>query len=40
VADKITGYNPQYRGKRSETFPIPLNDLDANKNLKQNSEWE
>lgn len=40
VADKITGYNPQYRAKRSETFPIPLSDLDANKNLKQNSEWE
>jgi starch-binding outer membrane protein, SusD/RagB family len=38
-ADNITSYNPNYRGLRSETFPIPLSELDANKNLVQHPAW-
>jgi hypothetical protein len=40
IADKITGYNPKYQGKKSETFPIPLRELDANKNLVQHEAWK
>lgn len=39
VADKITSYVPRYQGKRSETFPIPLREMDANKNLTQHEAW-
>ncbi|WP_373524145.1 RagB/SusD family nutrient uptake outer membrane protein, partial [Aquiflexum sp.] len=27
-------------GRRSETFPIPQNELDANRNLVQNPIWD
>jgi hypothetical protein len=39
-ADNITSYNPNYRGLKSETFPIPQSELDANKNLVQNDPWK
>lgn len=39
-ADNITGYNPQYRGLKSETFPIPQGELDANKKLEQHPAWK
>ena len=38
--DAIVGYNPNYRGLMSETFPIPLNELDANKKLTQSNPWK
>ncbi len=37
--DKITGYKPIYQERKSETFPIPLSELDANKNLTQHTAW-
>lgn len=37
--DKITGYKPIYQERKSETFPIPLSELDANKNLPQHTAW-
>jgi hypothetical protein len=37
--DKVPGYNPVYRSRKSEVFPIPLSELDANKNLVQNPVW-
>ncbi|HSF46302.1 MAG TPA: RagB/SusD family nutrient uptake outer membrane protein, partial [Chitinophagaceae bacterium] len=37
--DKVPGYNPIYRARKSEVFPIPLSELDANKNLVQNPVW-
>jgi hypothetical protein len=40
IADGLRSYNPNYRGLMSETFPIPLNELDANKNLTQNDAWK
>jgi hypothetical protein len=40
AADRVAGYNPVYRGKRSETFPIPQNELDINEQLSQNSAWQ
>jgi starch-binding outer membrane protein, SusD/RagB family len=39
VTDKVPGYNPIYRDRKSEVFPIPLSELDANKNLVQNPVW-
>ena len=39
VADKISGYVPNYKGKKSEVFPIPQNEIDANKSLVQNPAW-
>jgi hypothetical protein len=36
---KLGPYNPTYNGLRSETFPIPTNELDRNKNLTQNDPW-
>lgn len=39
AADPVGPYNPQYRGRRSEVFPIPQNELDANRNLTQNPIW-
>ncbi len=40
IADAITAYNPNYRNLRSEVFPIPLTELDANKNLEQHPAWK
>ncbi|PQV51525.1 putative outer membrane starch-binding protein [Jejuia pallidilutea] len=40
IADNVPGYNPSYRGVKSETFPIPQNEIDANNNLTQNTGWE
>ena len=40
ISDAATGYVPIYRGKRSETFAIPQTELDANKNLVQNPDWQ
>lgn len=39
IADPVGPYNPQYRGRRSEVFPIPQPELDANRNLVQNPIW-
>ncbi len=38
--DRVAGYNPSYRNKRSESFPIPQNELDVNKQLTQNTGWQ
>ncbi len=40
VADPVGPYNPVYRGRRSEVFPIPLGELDVNPNLVQNPVWD
>lgn len=40
VADNLNGYNPRYQNKRSETFPIPLSEMDANKALVQHDAWK
>ncbi|MGD9556902.1 MAG: RagB/SusD family nutrient uptake outer membrane protein [Mangrovibacterium sp.] len=37
--DPVTGLDPLYQGRKSETFPVPLSELDANKNLTQHSAW-
>ena len=39
-ADPVGPYNPQYSGRRSEVFPIPQQELDANRNLVQNPVWD
>jgi hypothetical protein len=39
AADPVGPYTPIYQGRRSETFPIPQNELDVNKNLVQNPAW-
>jgi starch-binding outer membrane protein, SusD/RagB family len=40
-ADNIAGYSGiVYRGGKSETFPIPQSELDANTNLVQNPFWQ
>lgn len=39
IADQVGGYTPAYRQRRSEVFPIPLSELDKNRNLTQNSVW-
>lgn len=39
-ADPVPPYNPTYRSKRSESFPIPQGELDANRNLTQNAAWQ
>jgi hypothetical protein len=39
AADPVGPFNPQYRGRRSEVFPIPQQELDANRNLVQNPVW-
>jgi hypothetical protein len=38
-ADPVGPYAPRYNGRKSEVFPIPLRELDANKNLVQNPVW-
>lgn len=40
IADNLNGYNPRYQGKRSESFPIPLSELDANRALEQHEAWK
>ena len=41
LADKIAGYSGIiYRGGKSETFPIPQSELDANTSLIQNPIWQ
>jgi starch-binding outer membrane protein, SusD/RagB family len=37
--DPVAPYNPVYNGRRSEVFPIPLNEIDVNPNLVQNPVW-
>lgn len=39
INDNIQAYNPRYRDKQSETFAIPQAEIDANRNLEQNSAW-
>jgi hypothetical protein len=39
VADKISGYNPQYLGGKSKVFPIPQSEIDVNPNLTQHPDW-
>jgi hypothetical protein len=40
IADKIVGYIVNYRGLRSEVFPIPQAELDANTKLVQIDPWK
>lgn len=38
-ADPVGPYNPVYRGRLSEVFAIPQNEIDANDRLVQNPVW-
>lgn len=38
--DNIGGYTPVYNGAKSEVFPIPQSELDANEKLVQNPTWQ
>ncbi|WP_242116872.1 RagB/SusD family nutrient uptake outer membrane protein [Aestuariivivens sediminicola] len=38
--DNASGYNPTYRGGKSEVFPIPQDELDVNPNLVQHPDWQ
>lgn len=40
IADDLNGYNPRYQDKRSESFPIPVSELDANPALEQHNAWK
>jgi hypothetical protein len=40
INDKIAGYTPVYIGPKSEIFPIPQSELDANSKLVQNPVWQ
>jgi hypothetical protein len=40
IADGTPGYAPVYLQGRSESLPIPLRELDVNKNLTQNTAWQ
>lgn len=40
IADNIAGYAPLYRAAKSESFPIPQSELDANTQLVQNPDWQ
>jgi hypothetical protein len=40
VNDKIAGYTPSYSSAKSESFPIPQSELDANASLVQNPDWQ
>ncbi len=40
VNDKVAGYLPSYAGPKSEIFPIPQPELDANAKLVQNPAWQ
>lgn len=39
AADPVGPYNPVYRGRQSEVFAIPQNEIDANDRLVQNPVW-
>jgi len=39
-ADNASGYNPVYRGQKSEVFPIPQAEIDVNPNLVQHPAWQ
>ncbi len=38
--DKVAGYAPAYRSKKSEVFPIPQKEIDVNKKLVQHPAWQ
>ncbi|HLO79842.1 MAG TPA: RagB/SusD family nutrient uptake outer membrane protein [Chitinophagaceae bacterium] len=40
IADKVAGYPAIYQPGKSEIFPIPLSELNANANLAQNPVWQ
>ncbi|GAA4809817.1 RagB/SusD family nutrient uptake outer membrane protein [Litoribaculum gwangyangense] len=40
VSDNASGYNPVYRGGKSEVFPIPQSELDVNPQLEQHPAWK
>lgn len=40
ITDKVLAMGVLYQERKSETFPIPQSELDANKNLIQNDEWK
>ena len=40
TVDNIPGYTPVYLGAKSEIFPIPQSELDANAKLVQNPVWQ
>ncbi|MDG1729152.1 MAG: RagB/SusD family nutrient uptake outer membrane protein [Algibacter sp.] len=39
IADPVGPYNPQYRGGKSEVFPIPQSEIDVNTKLIQHPDW-
>jgi hypothetical protein len=39
INDRVGNYTPIYKGRRSEVFPIPQRDIDANNSLVQNPVW-
>jgi hypothetical protein len=39
AVDNIAGYGATFRGTRSEIFPIPLSELNANSQLTQHPAW-
>ena len=40
IADPVGPYNPNYRGGKSEVFPIPQSEIDVNPKLKQHPTWQ
>lgn len=40
LSDNIPGYVPAYQGPKSQVFPIPQSELDANNKLVQNPLWQ
>jgi hypothetical protein len=40
ATDNIAGYGATLRGAKSEIFPIPLAELNANANLVQHPAWQ
>lgn len=40
IADPVGPYNPNYRGGKSEVFPIPQSEIDVNPNLVQHPDWQ
>ncbi len=40
LSDSAKGYNPIYQPGKSEIFPLPQGDLDANPKLVQNQAWQ
>lgn len=39
-SDPVSGYNPNYLGRKSEVFPIPQSELDVNPKLVQHPAWQ